>query len=87
MGGIETFVILPVAAFHFAVMSGRIWTNQLVPDAVALQMCLEERRLVFVGCKAVGEFCSVVRLDAFYGPPSWPVRSFHGGRCQKGHRH
>lgn len=56
MGGIEAFVIFPMAAFHFAVISGRIGSDQPVPDAAAFQMRLKERWLVSVGGKAVGEF-------------------------------
>lgn len=67
MGGVEPFVILPVTALYFTVVSGRIWPDQLVPDAVAFQIYLKERWLVSMGGKAVGELCSVVRLDAFYG--------------------
>lgn len=67
MCGIKTFIVLPVASFHFAVMPGRIGTDQLMPDAVALQMDLEHGGLVLSGGKAVGEFVSIIRLDAFNG--------------------
>ncbi len=42
MCGIEALIVLPVASLYFTIMSWRIRTDQLVPDAVALQMDLEE---------------------------------------------
>ena len=33
VAGVETFLVFPVAALHFAVVAGRIGTDQLVPDS------------------------------------------------------
>lgn len=33
MAGVETFLVFPVAAFHFAIVAGCIGTDQLVPDS------------------------------------------------------
>lgn len=32
MGVIETLLVFTMAAFYFAVVAGRVWTDQLVPD-------------------------------------------------------
>ena len=32
VGVVETLLVFPVAAFYFAVVAGRVWTDQLVPD-------------------------------------------------------
>lgn len=67
MGRIEPFIVLPVAALHLAVVPGRIRTDQLVPDAMLLQMYLEKGGPVPVGGETVGELGAVVGLDAFNG--------------------
>lgn len=64
MGCIEPLIVLPVAAFHLAVMPWRIGTDYLVPDAVLLQTHLEKGGLIPVGGEAVGKFGAVIRLDA-----------------------
>lgn len=64
MGGIETLIVLPVTAFHFPVVPRGKGPDQLMLDAVLLQVHLEEGGLVPVGGETVGEFRSVVRLDA-----------------------
>ncbi len=33
MAGVEAFLVLPVAALHFAVVAGRIGTDQLMADS------------------------------------------------------
>ena len=35
VGVVETLRVFPVAAFYFAVVAGRVWTDQLVPDPKA----------------------------------------------------
>lgn len=77
MSGIEPFIVFPMAAFHFSVMSGRIRPDQLVLDAVAFQMYLKEGGLVLVGSKAVGKLWPVVRLDAFNGNRECFHQVFH----------
>ena len=32
VAGIESFLVFPVAALHLAVMAGRVWTDEFVPD-------------------------------------------------------
>ena len=68
MGVVEATLILTVAALYLAIVTGRVGTNQLVPNA---QLCggpLKERDQFTVGlCKAVGELKPVVSLDTFNG--------------------
>lgn len=64
MGGIETLIVLPVAAFHFPVVPWSKGPDQFMPIAMLRQVCLEKGKLVPVGGEAIGEFCPVVRLDA-----------------------
>ena len=35
VAGVETFLVLPVAALHLAVVARGIWTDELVADAQA----------------------------------------------------
>ena len=77
MSGIKPFIVFPVAAFHFSVVSGRIRPDQLVTDAVAFQMYLKEGGLVSVGSKAVGKLWPIVRLDAFNGKRKRFHQVFH----------
>ena len=68
MGIVEAMLILAVAALYLAIVTGRIGTNQLVPNA---QLCggpLKERDQFMVGlCKAVSKLKPVVSLDTFDG--------------------
>ena len=68
IGIVEAMLILTVAALYLAIVTGRVGTNQLVPNA---QLCggpLKERDQFTVGlCKAVGELKPVVSLDTFNG--------------------
>ena len=77
MSGIKPLIVFPMAAFHFSVMSGRIWPDQLVTDAMAFQMYLKEGGLVFVSSKAVGKLWPIVRLDAFNGKGERFHQVFH----------
>ena len=45
MGGIEAFVILPMATFYFAIVSWGKGTDDFVADPVCFQMFLEKGRL------------------------------------------
>lgn len=65
IAGVETFLVLPVATLHFAVMLGCAGTNQLVADTEADGGALKKRGQVLpaVG-DAVGELKTVVYLDA-----------------------
>ncbi len=66
MGGIEAFVVLPVAALYLSVMPGCVRLYQLVADAMVLQMHLKEGWLVPIGGKTVGELRPIVGLDTLY---------------------
>ena len=68
MGSVEFFVILAVAALHFAVVSRCIWADEFVADTKALKLFFKERRLgaSFLE-QTVGEFAAVVRLDTLDG--------------------
>ena len=48
MGGVETFVILPVATFYFAIVSRDKGADDFVADPVCFQMFLEKDGLFFV---------------------------------------
>ena len=65
MGGVEPLVVLPVAALYLAVVPGCKGSDDLVADAVGLQMFLKERGPFFLARKAVGEFRPVISLDTF----------------------
>ena len=68
MGVVEATLILTVAALYFAIVTGRIGTNQLVPNAQLCSGFLKERDQFTVGLsKAVGKLKSVVSLDTFDG--------------------
>ena len=67
MGGIEPFIVFPVAALHLPVVPWGKGPDPLVSDPVLPQMCLKEGGLVPVGGKTVGELWPVVRLDALNG--------------------
>ena len=64
MTGIETLLVLTVAALDLAVVSGRIGTDELMPDAELSGRVLKQRRNIPLGVrKAVGKFKSIVGLD------------------------
>lgn len=68
MGVVEATLILTVAALYFAIVTGRIGTNQLVSNAQLCSGFLKERDQFTVGLsKAVGKLKSVVSLDTFDG--------------------
>lgn len=63
VSGVEPFVVLPVAALHFAVMPRRVRADELMGDAVPLQMLLEQRGLIPVSRETVRELRPVICLD------------------------
>ncbi len=66
--GIEFLVVFSVTAFYFAIVSGRVWTDQLVVDAELIQCLLKQRRLwIFAVGQTIGEFKSIICLDARNG--------------------
>ncbi len=72
VGGIETFLVLAVAAFHFAIMSGRVGTDEFVTDAQISSRFLEKWAGIPLAVrKTVSELKTVVGLDTFHpDPPS-----------------
>ena len=66
MQSVELFVVLAVAAFHFAIVSWGVWPYEFVADAQFLQGLLKECKAVRTsGKKPVGKLCTVVCLHAF----------------------
>ena len=86
MGVVETLLIFAVAAFYFAVVAGRVWTDQLVPDPKAcsgqLKACWQVSFAIGV---TAGKFEAVVRLHTLYPhaasfEPGRPFLQEVGGR-------
>ena len=77
MGGIESFIVLPVAAFHLSIVPGSKWPDDFVADPMHFQVFLEESGLFPVSGKAVGKFRPVVRLDTFDGARKGFYQMFH----------
>ena len=68
MGVVKTFFVLTMRAFDLAVMTRRIGTNELVPDAQASGGLFKTGGNVLFGVgKAIGKLKAVVCLDAFNG--------------------
>ena len=65
MGGIKTFIVFPMTALHFSVMSWGIRADELVGNPVLLQMLLEQGRLIPVRGETVCKYRAVIGLDAF----------------------
>ena len=67
VAGIKPFLVLPVAALHFAVVTRRIGTDELVEDAELGGGSLKQGgQIPLTVGEAVGEFKTVVRLDALH---------------------
>ena len=66
MGIVEAALILTVAAPHLAGVPGRVRSDQLVPDAqLGTGSCKERDKLALGLRETVGEFQTVIGLDAF----------------------
>ncbi len=71
MTGIETLLVLTVAALDLAVVPWRIGTNELVSDAQLGSRLFKQRRQISLAArKTVGKLKAVVRLDALHFDPS-----------------
>ena len=71
VGRIKAFLVLSVAALYLAIMSGRVRTDQLVPDAQLSGSFLKKSLNVpFAVGKTVGKLKTVVSLDAFHADAS-----------------
>lgn len=67
MAGIKAFLVLPVAAFHFSVVTGRIGADELVADAEPGSGSLKQSGQVALAVgKTVGKLKTVVGLDALH---------------------
>ena len=65
MGGIELFVVFTVAALNLTIVAGRIWPDEFVTDAQALEFQFKEGWLVVAFWhQTIGKFTPVVCLDA-----------------------
>ena len=84
MGGIKPLIILAMAPFHLPIVSGRKRSNDLVPDTMLFQMVLEHGGFIPVGSETVGEFGTVVCLNAFNrtGEGFDQMLQEHGGRIR-----
>ena len=74
--GIKPFLIFPVSVLHFAVVTWRIGTDELVEDAELGGGSLKQGgQIPLTVGEAVGEFKTVVRLDALhpYAPACIPL--------------
>ena len=70
MSIVKAALILAVTAFHLTVVTGRVWANQLVPDAQFRSRSFKERdQLTFRLCEAVGKLKAVISLHTLNGEP------------------
>ena len=71
VAGIETFLVLTVAALHLTVVPRGIRANQLMPDAQLSSRPLKQsRQLALTAGEAVGKLGTVVRLDTLHLDPA-----------------
>ena len=71
VAGIETFLVLTVAALHLTVVPRGIRANQLMPDAQLSSRPLKQsRQLALPAGEAVGKLGTVVRLDTLHLDPA-----------------
>ena len=69
--GIEVLLILPVAAFNLAVVSGGIGADELVTDTQLGGSGLKQSREIPLAVgETIGKFKAVIRLDAFHADTS-----------------
>ena len=71
VAGIESLLVLAVAALHLTVVPRGIRANQLMPDAQLSSRPLKQsRQLAFTVGKTVGELEAIVRLDTLHLDPA-----------------
>ena len=64
---VEALLVLSMTTFHLSVVPGRIGADELVANSQLSGRCLKEGfRIAPSGRKAIGEFKTVVRLDALH---------------------
>ena len=67
MAGIETLLVLAVAALDLTVVPGGVGTNQLMLDFQFFGSLLKKGREVSLAVgKAVGKFKAIISLNTFY---------------------
>ena len=65
--GIEAFLILAVAALHFAVVARRVGSDEFVADTQVGGGSLKQSREIPLAVgKSVGKFKAIIRLDTFH---------------------
>ena len=75
VAGVKPFLVLPVTALHFTIVTGLVGTNEIVPNTELDSGGLKQGGQVPLAVgKAVGELKTVVRLDALhsYSPAGVP---------------
>ena len=86
VGGIEAFLVLPVATLHLAVVAGSVGADELMSDAQRGSGGLKEGRQIPLAVgKAVGKLKAIVGLDALHsdapaGVPADQLFEKVGGR-------
>lgn len=64
---VKAFLVLPVAALHFSVVTGCVGADEFVPDAQFDGSGLKQRGQISLAVgKAVGEFNAIVGLDTLH---------------------
>ena len=70
VAGIKPFLVFPVAAFHLTVVTRRIRSDQLMPNAQFDGRFFKQgRKIASAVGETIGKFKAIVRLDAFYLDP------------------
>ena len=65
--GVKAFMVLPVAALHFAVVAWCVGTDELVADTQLSSGGFKESRQVSAAVgKTIGKFKAIVSLDALH---------------------
>ena len=71
MAGVKALLIFPVTTLHLAVVSWRVGTDQLVPNAQIHSSDLKQSGQVLLAVReTVGELKAIVRLDTFHADAS-----------------
>lgn len=85
VAGVKAFLVLPVAALHFAVVAGCVWADELMADAQLGSGFLKQcRQIPLAVGEAVGELKAIVRLNALYSdaPAGIPLEQLFEEICR-----
>ena len=67
VAGVETLLVLAVAALHFAIVAGRVGTDELVADTQLGGGGLKQRgQFRLAAGETIGKFNAVICLDTFH---------------------